>query len=250
MSSTRKNVHLKKGIFLSSFFQVFCCLFSFGFFQVSFFLLLLLLNKMKKTLLKSQNSSSEKLQLSLVTQQWRQSPLCPTMEEGGACVQRAHCCGCTATGDDGPWGVSFLPRPRPGFQQSWPLQLPHCKLATVWPEQQARKSVRRQAFPRWQVGAGLGWSLCLRGPAKQSQATRCGTQRGWVPRCASWRPRLEGHKGSTVREAVSTWKGCTSSGLTFTPCPGLPRLPRGPVPGRECLYLYQIPTPPHLPPPP
>lgn len=61
-------------------------------------------------------------------------------------MQRACCCGCTATGNESPWGVSFLPWPHPSFQQSRPLQLPHCKLATEWPEQQARKSVRWQAF--------------------------------------------------------------------------------------------------------
>lgn len=33
----------------------------------------------------------------------------------------------------------------------------------------------------WQVGTGLGWSLCTCGPVKQSHVTSCGTHRGFCP---------------------------------------------------------------------
>lgn len=111
-----------------------------------------------------------------------------------------------------------------------PLQTGHNRAG----EQQARRSIRQQAFSKWQAGARLGWSLHTCGPAKQSHVTNCGTQRGSTPRGAPWCPRLEGPKGSAVREDVSTWKSYTSSELTRTPSSGLPLLPRGPVPGREC----------------
>lgn len=85
----------------------------------------------------------------------------------------------------------------PGVCPSSPSHTPassslgHCSYPIAsWPPR-GQNSRRGRASDgrlsaKWQVGGRLGWSLCTRGPAKQSHATSCGTRRGSVPRCASW----------------------------------------------------------------
>lgn len=139
--------------------------------------------------------------------------------EGRACAPTACFRTCTATGSQNTRvsSPSFTPRFTTG-PCSFPWQAAH----SVAADKQERRSIAWKASCAWALTAprlvcalgSEGACVCTR-QRSSSLVTGCGTQRdSCLMLCVL---TTQGHKGSTVREDLSTWKNCPSGKLPFHP---------------------------------